>query len=334
MIKVLINCPSDFNLSSQSLKKIGGIETLNVNLAKILSKKKINVTLSSYCKKSIKKNNVLNLPVDVIKKHPNKYVFDSIISSNDSSIFNYFPNSKKFLWLHNPLQIEKSLRKKQFFHIIRNKPTVVFVSNYLKSITSRIYPFKKRVVIKNFLSSAFTTKLKSIRRKPIFVWSVQRDKGLSNTIDMWINKIYPISKNAEFYILGINKLPGKYKLELLKSKNIIFLGRVSKKKLKEIYTKSTAMICLGYDETFCLNALEANSCGLPVLTFGKTALSELIKNNFNGYVVNNFNQLSTKILFLLKLNLLKKKILTNNSIFNSKKYNPKIIAYSWLKLLK
>ena len=28
------------------------------------------------------------------------------------------------------------------------------------------------------------------------------------------------------------------------------------------------------------------------------------------------------------------KILTNNSILNSKKYNPKIIAYSWLKLLK
>ena len=36
------------------------------------------------------------------------------------------------------------------------------------------------------------------------------------------------------------------------------------------------MICLGYDETFCLNALEANSCGLPVITFGKTALNEMI----------------------------------------------------------
>ena len=42
MIKILINCPSNFNLRSQSLRKIGGIETLNVNLAKILSEKKIN----------------------------------------------------------------------------------------------------------------------------------------------------------------------------------------------------------------------------------------------------------------------------------------------------
>ena len=52
------------------------------------------------------------------------------------------------------------------------------------------------------------------------------------------------------------------------------------------------MICLGYDETFCLNALEANSCGLPVLTFGKSALNELILNNYNGFVVNNFKDLS------------------------------------------
>ena len=59
-------------------------------------------------------------------------------------------------------------------------------------------------------------------------------------------------------------------------KNIHFFGRISKNKLKEIYQKSMGMICLGYDETFCLNALEANSCGLPVITFGKTALNEMI----------------------------------------------------------
>ena len=52
-MKILINCPSNFNISSQSLKKIGGIETLNFNLANILSKKKIDITLSTYCKQSV-----------------------------------------------------------------------------------------------------------------------------------------------------------------------------------------------------------------------------------------------------------------------------------------
>ena len=50
------------------------------------------------------------------------------------------------------------------------------------------------------------------------------------------------------------------------------------------------MICLGYDETFCLNALEANSCGLPVITFGKTALNEMIIDK-NGFIINDFDDL-------------------------------------------
>ena len=55
------------------------------------------------------------------------------------------------------------------------------------------------------------------------------------------------------------------------------------------------MICLGYDETFCLNALEANACGLPVITLGKTVLKDYVINNFNGYIVNNFSDIALKI---------------------------------------
>ena len=36
------------------------------------------------------------------------------------------------------------------------------------------------------------------------------------------------------------------------------------------------MICLGYDETFCLNAIESMSMGVPVISLGKTSLNELI----------------------------------------------------------
>ena len=334
MIKILINCPSNFNLRSQSLRKIGGIETLNVNLAKILSEKKINVTLSSYCKKSIKKNNILNLPVDVIKRHSKKYVFDSIISSNDSSIFGYFPNSKKILWLHNPLQIEKSLRKKQYFSLLLNRPTAVFVSSYLRSITSKLFFFNKRVVIPNFLLSVFVNQKINYKRKKIFVWSVQRTKGLNQTIEIWINNISPFYKNAELHIFGLNKLPNKFDKKKLQSKRIYFKGRVDKQILKKIYNKSLAMICLGYDETFCLNALEANSCGLPILTFGKTALNNFVKNNFNGFISIDYQDLSSNIIKMINLNKQKHNKLINNSIVWSKKYSLQTIIKRWLKILK
>ena len=57
------------------------------------------------------------------------------------------------------------------------------------------------------------------------------------------------------------------------------------------------MICLGYDETFCLNALEANSCGLPIITFAKTALRDYSIDNYNSLIAKNFNDLSKKFIF-------------------------------------
>ena len=40
-------------------------------------------------------------------------------------------------------------------------------------------------------------------RKPFFVWSVQRSKGLDEVLDVWIEKIYPNNKKLKFYIFGL-----------------------------------------------------------------------------------------------------------------------------------
>ena len=333
-MKLLINCPLNFSIDNKLRNKLGGIETLNIELAKKFVLSDLDITLATNCKVKKKVKNILNLPIHIIKKNSNNYYFDAIISSNDSTIFDYFPQSKKILWLHNPLQIEKSFRKKQFFSIIKNDINTVFVSDYLNKITSSFFFFKKRLVIPNFLPSVFAEKVIIKKRKPIFVWSVQREKGLNDTIEMWIKNINPHHINAKFYILGIDRLPNSLNPKYLKSKNIIHLGRVSKTKLRNIYTQSTAMICLGYDETFCLNAIEANSCGLPVISFGKTALIDLVKNNYNGFIVKDFKGLSKKIMYLLKSNNKIKLKFTNNCITYSKKFSLNSIFYAWLKLIK
>ena len=257
-----------------------------------------------------------------------------IISSNDPSIFEKYKNSKKFFWMHNTLSLEKSLRKKKLLPLLTNKITTIFVSKYLKNITSRLYLFNKNIVIPNFLSQQFTSIRINSKRKPIFVWSVQREKGLKETIQTWIDQIYPIDNKAKLYVLGINKMPNWFKSKTFQKKNIHFFGRISKKKLKEIYQKSMGMICLGYDETFCLNALEANSCGLPVITFGKTALNEMIIDKKNGFIINDFDDLEKKINYIINLKKKQRINLIKNSIQNTKKYHIKNIIYLWLKLLK
>jgi glycosyltransferase involved in cell wall biosynthesis len=332
-MKVLINCPAKFNLKSKNIESLGGIESLNICLAQALSKKKIDVTLSTICHKTFIKNTLKNIPISKIKKNPELYNFDTIISSNDASIFDYFKSAKKIFWQHNILQVEKAVRKNIFLGIILNNPIAVFVSNYLKDKSSKFFFFKKKIMIPNFLMYPFIDKSINYKRKPIFVWSVQRDRGIDKTINMWVNEIYPFNKSAKFHIYGIKNLPNKYNNKYLVSKNIIFKGRVNKKELKNIYNKALAMICLGYDETFCLNALEANSCGLPILTFGKTALNDYVKHKNNGLIVSDYDELSACISKILTQTDSTRNKFINNSIAKSNSYHINNIIKYWIKLI-
>ncbi len=329
-MRILFYCPFKFNLKSKFLNQLGGIETLNIELAKKLTNFDCDVYLSTYCNEITKKNKIINIPINRLDHK--KYNFDVIISSNNSKIFDYFKKAKKFLWLHNTLAIEKSLRKGLLFPILSNHINAIFVSSYLNRITSQFYLFKKRQVLSNFLPSVYEKNKLNFKRKKIFIWSVQRDKGLYQLLDLWSEKIFANRKDLKLYIYGISKKKFKSKLKYYQSRNIYFFERVSKHKLRTIYNKSLAMICLGYDETFCLNALEANSCGLPIITFGKTALGDFTINNKNGFIVSNFNELGNKILYLsnskININIIK-------YCYNySKKFHLNKIISKWLKTIK
>jgi glycosyltransferase involved in cell wall biosynthesis len=330
-MKILLYCPFSFNLFSNNLIKIGGIETLNYELAQKLAKiNKLQIYLATDTKKIISINNIKNLPTKDLDK--TKINFDVIISSNYSKIFNYFPYSKKIYWMHNTLSFEKALRKKILFSLLFNKVKVVFVSKYLNNITSNLYLFNKRMVIPNFLSSTFVNLKRNYSRKKIFVWSVKRDRGLKNVIDIWIKKIHPTNPEAKLYIYGINKKSFRKNINFYKKHNIYFFGLVQKRILKKIYNKSLAMICLGYDETFCLNALEANACGLPIITFGHTALKDFTFNNKNGYLVNNYDDLANKINDLCNSKI--NKDIINYSYDYSKKFDIDKVVNKWINLLK
>ena len=112
-MNILFHCPSKFSLNSKNINSLGGIETLNLELSKSLSLKGYNIYLSTICKKIIKKKRLINVPIKILKKNNKLYNFDYVISSNDPNIFDLFRSSKKILWMHNTLAIEKAIRKKK-----------------------------------------------------------------------------------------------------------------------------------------------------------------------------------------------------------------------------
>ena len=214
-MKILLNFQNKFNKKNSN--KLGGVEVLNFNLYNNLKKKGNEIYTTNNVKKKI--------------------FYDAIISSNDAQIFNTINAKKKILWLHNKLQIEKSIRKKQFLSIIKNKIYCVFVSKYLENITTRLYNFKSRIVIPNFLDKKFENLKINFNRKPIVIWSVQRERGLNKTLKTWIEKVYSENNKAELHIFAVKKFANKKIL-----KNIIFFhGRVDKKILIKYYSKASCM---------------------------------------------------------------------------------------------
>ena len=256
--------------------------------------------------------------------------WDVVISSNNARVFNKDKKQKYILWIHNKIQIEKAIRKRQLIPILRNDIHAVFVSKYLERVTSKIYNFKTRNIIPNFLDKKFENLKLNFIRKPMFIWSVQRDKGLSETITVWIKTVQKYNSYAELHVFGIKNFKLYKKLEKY---NIFFHGRVDKNILIKFYKKSMAMICLGYDETFCLNAIESMSCGLPVLSFKKTALNDLIKNNINGFKLDNFQDLSKKIIFLINMDREKRIKIINKTYKYSQKFYFKNIRNKWISLI-
>ena len=331
-MNILFYCPFKFSLKSKNIKSLGGIESLNIELTKYLSNQKNEIYLASFCNKKFKQGNLTNIPITELKSKKLSIKFDKIISSNDPSIFNHFKYSKNFLWMHNKLPIEKALRKKKFFSIIRNSVSAIFVSDYLLKKTTNIYNFKQKIVIPNFLDPIFSKIKKKTKRKPYFVWSVQRQKGLREILNIWIKKVYTVKPKTKLYIFGvdINSFNKKETKNLLKH-NIFLKGRVPKKELKNYYNTSMGMICLGYDETFCINAIEAFSCGLPLITFGLTAVNELIDDR-NSFKMNNFDEFDKKILKILDMSDFQRKRYINYCYNFSKKYKIQKIIPFWKRV--
>lgn len=331
-MKLLFINNSLINLNNKNINKVGGIEHCNIELAQGLSGLGHEVTLVSKIKNKQKVNNITNLPFNYLTLIQDNNLYDIVVSSNYSQVFKFKQKSIKVLWMHNELQIEKSLRKKEFLPIIFHRPHVVFVSNYLKKLTTSLYPFKSKTIIPNGCSELFLNNKRNKNIKPIFIWTVKRDRGLDEIIDIWCQIIFKKLPLAELHVHGLN-IPKKLNINIDYDKfNIKFFGVVSRDFLANKYKYSTAMLHPGYDETFCISALEALASGLPVITFNRTALAERVVNNVNGYIVETFEDMAAKAINLVanKSQLTK---LSNNASKSVKKFSWNSVAHAWSKYL-
>lgn len=118
-------------------------------------------------------------------------------------------------------------------------------------------------------------------------------KGLEYTLEA-LNIVKENGVEFQYYIIGdgieIERLQfAVYQLGL--KENVFFLGKLSRKQVKEEMEKSTYYIQYSLQEGFCNAVLEAQAMGLICFVSDAEGLSENVLNNETGFVIPKRNPL-------------------------------------------
>lgn len=136
-------------------------------------------------------------------------------------------------------------------------------------------------------------------------------------IDLAIKACHLLKK--KLIIVGSGR--EKNKLVNLKNKlndqNIIFMGKVSDKKLKSLYQNCKALICPQIED-YGLTPLEAQACGRPVIAYNQGGITETVINGKTGIL---FKYQTVKSLILALLKFEQQSFSLNDCTTNAKKFS-------------
>lgn len=122
----------------------------------------------------------------------------------------------------------------------------------------------------------------------IYIGRIDKDKNVETTI----RALMHTKLAAHLVIAGIGKHVAALSLYAKKlglSSRVTWIGRVNTSEMVELYQASDCFVITSPVETQSIVALQAISCGLPVLAANAGALPEIVMHNINGYLVSSYD---------------------------------------------
>ena len=181
-------------------------------------------------------------------------------------------------------------------------------------------------------------KISSLESKNILtIGKLAKEKGYVDLIEIfkYVSLKYP---DWKLNIIGdgperkaIEERIRVYKLE----NNVIVHGFKDKKYISKMFENSSIYVMSSSSDAFGIVILEAFSYGIPCVAFDTSiGAKELISNNWDGYLVSDFDKdkMTKKIIDLIK-NENRRIIMGNNAHKKSLKYTSDIIKEKWLEIL-
>lgn len=135
--------------------------------------------------------------------------------------------------------------------------------------------------------------------------------------------------NFEYFLIDYDMTLFQFIKKLCIPKgNLNFIGEVEDP--SPYYQNSSVLISASVSEGFGLVIAEALCFGLPVVAFEYSGISELVLNNYNGFVIskNNYKLMSEKVLSLIQNKTMLEEF-SSNSVSHSRKFNKLKIMKDW-----
>lgn len=206
--------------------------------------------------------------------------------------------------------------------------------------------FRKALDKKNFLCSdlviANSKFAKKIIKKTYKVDSLIASPGVDTNFFSPINQ----KKDTDLFYIGSNEKIDAYGL-LMESlsklqKKIVLKTKMSEdgwipdnKVIRNLYRRSRIVICTAYNEPFGSVAIEAMSCGVPVIAVNEGGHKETVVDGKTGFLVKrNSGILAQRILDILDDRTLSKNLSAQSRIVALKEWDWKIQSKKLEEILK
>lgn len=219
-------------------------------------------------------------------------------------------------------------------YMFKNLDRYIVLSNSDKEYLKKKFNVDTTVI--NNPKSIISKKVSNLNNKQfIAVGRLVEVKNFSMLIDMF-NEFHKKNKDWKLIIIGegdqkeiLNKKINDYKL----NEHIILEGY--KSNVEKYYLESSIYLMSSLYEGWGMVIGEAIEFGLPIISFNITSAKEMIKDGYNGYIIENYNQ-KKYVDSMLKLANDKELLIKmgKNSKEQAKKMSNTKIIKQWEKLFK
>lgn len=269
------------------------------------------------------KNSILEYNISILSINKFNYCNNFILKENNNNFLKYIKIAKHLKKLDSDILVitdKKLIKYAKYFH--------GFVITYFNDIESNVVSFKSLSKNNTYIPLGLTKYPKNCSK--LNKNSVLIQENDNKKIIEMLNIVAEVKKNFRalkiFITNDIDSNIKDYIINLNLDNNVVLFDNI-----ESILPKISIFISSGDD--FGYNYLKVSSYGIPIVTYKNIITSELIKNNWDGYLVNDTSTFIKKTCDLL-FNKNRLIIMGDNALKKAYEYNMIKTNKKWIKLFK